>query len=177
MNESMKRWRVWVLALLLAVIVSLGIYLYFWGGLKQFARAMFIMANTGRAANQWDNFYDTHQEYIYGGLLAGTWFDRVWVWGSGGLKPYRVDESTVYSWFDGCNPETLALLNSGKAGAVKQALFTDKAEWREKIKAGDYVRVKVIQPGMDGIPGNLREVYDYNFWLFLEAGMEERCAK
>lgn len=88
-----------------------------------------------------------------------------------------MDENTVYSWFDGCSPEPLAELNQGIVGAVRRYLITDMAEWRAKARVGDYVRAYITSEGAGGTVGNLRELYTYNFWLFLPAGMEARCVK
>ena len=109
--------------------------------------------------------------------MAGNKFDRIWVWGTGGLRSFKTDEYSVYSRYDGCNPEILAKLNAGESGVIEREIDTDFYSWRQKAKTGDYVRVFVATPEMGGKEGNLREIYTYNFWLFLQRGMEVRCAK
>lgn len=168
-----------IVALVLATLAGIFVFLLFFGG-KDFAKALWVISRTeneGEKVSVWREFAGNYPKGPYGGILAGSAFDRVWVWTGSGLKGFSVDEYSVYSWYDGCNSEVLELLNMGQAGVVPRYLATDISDWRQKAKAGDYVRVFTTQPKMDSKIGSLREIYAYNFWLFMPWGMEERCAK
>lgn len=174
----MQKWWFWIcFVVVLILLVFVGAYLYGSAGGRYYVRARTVI-------NQIPNTYErekTLSEFKgygnYGGILAGSWLDRVWVWGMDGLRSFKTDEYSVYSWHDGCNPKVLAQLNAGEAGVIEREIDTDLHSWSQKSKTGDYVRVFIATPEMGGKEGNLREIYTYNFWLFLQRGMEVRCAK
>lgn len=177
----MQKWWVWIsLTVVSVLLVFVGVYVYRFAGLEQFWRAKRLIDQFPSQEEQeqtWSEFRGYDSERIYGGILAGSALGRVWVWGVEGLQSFVVDENSVYSWYDGCNPEVLARLNVGEAGVIEREIDTDLYSWRQKAKVGDYVRVFITTPEMGGKEGDLREIYTYNFWLFLQRGMEERCAK
>lgn len=125
----------------------------------------------------WEDFEGYAPQKMYGGIFAGVALNRIWVWSREGLKSFPVDRYSTYSWYDGCNTEVLSELNEGVAGAIGRKVFTNISGWNKEIKAGDYVRIYLTTAEMGGTTGNLREIYGYNFWLFLPVGMEERCEK
>jgi hypothetical protein len=171
----MKKWW-WGLVLFLLVA---GIGGYQLSGYGHWARAQARIAQLSESeqGEAWRELEARDPLMMEGGILAWVGQERVWVWGRGGLKQYRVDEHSIYSWFDGCNAEVLEELNAGVAGAITRMLYSEIDDWRSVARAGDYVRVVLANERMGGTVGNLREIYDYNFWLFLPTGMEERCAK
>lgn len=159
------------------LLVFVGAYVYGLAGGKYYIRARTVInqiPNTYEREKTWSEFKGYGN---YGGILAGSWLGRVWVWGTKGLRSFTVDENSVYSWYDGCNSRVLAQLNTGEVGVIEREIDTDLYNWRQKAKVGDYVRVFIATPEMGGEEGNLREIYTYNFWLFLQRGMEVRCAK
>lgn len=174
----------WVRIFLIVVVfllISVGIFLYSFAGLGYYLKSLWIIYQSPSAeikASSWSQFAGPDSESGYGGILAGSLRDKIWVWGGKGLRAFTVDENSVYSWYDGCNEEVLAQLNQGASGKViGRDIITDMNIWRHRAKAGDYVRVKLTKPGAGGIEGNLREIYTYNFWLFMHDGAEARCAK
>ena len=60
---------------------------------------------------------------------------------------------------------------------IGREIITDFEIWRQRAKVGDYVRVNLTKPNAGGVVGNMREIYTYNFWLFMHDGAEARCAK
>lgn len=152
-----------------------------YAGYHNYQRAMKTIeaiTDPSEGEEAWREFGGYH-EAMYGGMLVGTLGRGVWVWGREGLRHYRIDPYTVFSAFDGCNPEILAHLEAGEAGAIERKVTTDIKEWRTRVRAGDYVRAyPTTQAHLSdsvGTVGNLREIYGYNFWLFMRWGMEERC--
>ncbi len=181
------RWWVWlVITLDLIILFLVGMWFYSAVGLKQYIRARQAIA---RLADQqvkeiaFREFYWHKPGEVYGGILAGDFFGKVWVWGAKGLRSFAADEYSAYSWFDGCSPEVLKQLNEGNwefesdwGKLVKRETDTDFDFWRQKSKVGDYVRVYLATEEIGGKESNLREIYAYNFWLFMPWAMEERCA-
>ncbi len=66
---------------------------------------------------------------------------------------------------------------NGERNAIRKNLYTDLDLVSKYIKAGDYVVVYLTQPGNRGTVGNLREMYTYNFWLFMNDKMDIECGK
>lgn len=169
----MAKW--WALAGIFFIIILIG-EIYVGSSYRYWVRAQAKIGELGAEQQDlaWRDFEGYAPGVMIGGILAGSVGDRIWVWNKLGVETLRVDENTVYSWFDGCSADVLAELNQGIVGAVRRYLITDMAAWRAKARVGDYVRAYITS---EGAGGNLRELYTYNFWLFLPAGMEERCAK
>lgn len=176
----MKKWvKILVLTtVLIGILISLGRVI--WDNYKHYYRATKLIEALPVDQvrdNARTDFYGTDPDKVYGGIYAGSIMDRVWVWGKGGLRSFVVDNNSVYSWFDGCNDSVLAKLNAGVSGAINGDITTIFEDWKMKVSVGDYVKVYIAQENMGGKKGSLREIYAYNFWLFLPVGMEERCAK
>lgn len=172
----MRKWR-WGFVLVVLVVMGCGVYVgsgyHHWVQ----AQAKIERLSEENQAQAWREFEGYDERRLYGGILAGSLGSRVWVWTRHGLKVFVTDEYSVYSWYDGCNEGVLAELNAGVAGAIGREILSEIAAWRTRARVGDYVRVYLATAEMGGTEGNLREMYTYNFWLFLPAGMEERCAR
>ena len=177
--KSVWKW-IWVAIVIVFFIGGVGL-LYQFAGLGYYLKALRVIyqAPTVQIKQEtWNQFKGPDPKWVYGGILAGSWFDKIWVWGSQGLRVFTVDQYSIYSWFDGCDPEIMARLDAGASGAIiHRDIDTDINVWRGKARVGDYVRANLTPPGFSGVVGNLRELYDYNFWLFVQSGMEARCAK
>lgn len=166
------------------MLVGAG-WLYQWGGLNYYLRAVKLMRQEVPGMREdlmieaRNEFYGTDLRGAERGILAGTWFGKVWVWNNGWLKFYTVDDNSIYSWFDGCSEGGKAALKKGVsiANVVEKQIFTDINKWRGLAKPGDYVTVYRATPENGGVLGNLREIYAYNFWFFLRRGIEVECAK
>lgn len=168
------------LALVLTILSAVMVYVYQYAGLKYFIRAKQVMntiPDTEQRQQTWERFNGTGRTGEYRGILAGSWMGKVWVWGRSGLVSFNVDEYSVYSWFDGCSEPIKTQLNTGTAKGVERVVGNDFRNWRGKAEAGDYVTTFVTQPETGGAIGNLRELYDYNFWVFIRDGIDEQCAK
>lgn len=176
----MRRW-IGILIGFGLIIMLGGIgYLYQFGGLRQYIRARSVINNMPTEDKQyaWEKFSGTDPRGAERGILAGSGLGRVWVWSSSGLKSFIVDEYSIYSWFDACREDVKEKLRAGEGGSViEQVIDTDLNSWREKAKVGDYVAVYPTQAEQGGTIGNLREIYTYNFWLFMKAGIDTQCGK
>lgn len=175
----MNRWFAIISVFFLVISSTISIYLFIRGGLKEYIRAI-VLINTlpdAKKSEVWSEFSGTDARGAERGLLAGVWFDRVWVWTSIGIKSYRTDKFSVYSTFDGCSNPVMISRKNGERNAIRKNLYTDLDLVSKYIKAGDYVVVYLTQPGNGGTVGNLREMYTYNFWLFMNDKMDIECGK
>jgi len=166
-------------AFLVILVLALGSCLYFYGGMKQYVRAVVVIKRMPVEGQKvaWDEFSGTDPRGAQRGILAGSWMGKVWVWSTKGLKSYEVDEYTVYSLFNGCSDEVRAKLNRGEKNAIQKGIYRDFTMWQKQAKVGDYVAVYTAKPENGGVEGNLREIYDYNFWLFMHTGIDLECTK
>lgn len=108
-------------------------------------------------------------KHHYGGIYMGALADfipGVWIWGKGGPHFFRPDEHTVYSRFQLCLPEALGELEDGKPVTPPRSVDTDIRQWKDKLRAGDFITVLVAAPGQGGTAGRLREAFAYDWWLF-----------
>lgn len=169
----------WIVGVVVFALVLMSYSFYQLSGLKQYVKAVQKIDLLDSQDNQRarEEFYGTDLRGVQRGIFIGYGYERVWVWSNNFVKSFKVDKDSFYSWFDGCNDESRALLNSGKANVIKQVVYKDVQPWLEKVKMGDYVAVFPTQYDQGGQVGNLREVYAYNFWLFLGKGIDEECAK
>lgn len=176
----MQKW--WVSVFLVFGIICLMIVsalLYFKAGLSAYIRVNTVIKSMSseeqRVARE--EFYGTDQRGVERGIFAGIWMDKVWVWQRAGLKSFAVDNDSVYSWFDGCRDDIRARLNKGEANVIQRLIYTDLVSWSKQVRVGDYVVVYPAIPENGGTAGNLREIYAYNFWLFMHKGIDTECAK
>lgn len=175
----MKRWGIGVLIFLAIGLIGFA-YLYQFAGLRQYFRAVEVIKTTTPEEERIkviEDFYGTDPRGAERGILAGSGLGRVWIWSGRGLKSYKVDENSIYSWFDGCREDVRARLNKGEANVIQGIIDTNMQNWSEKVQVGDYVAVYPTLSGAGGVEGNLREIYAYNFWLFMRRGIDRQCAK
>lgn len=175
----MKRWILGIVSVVLVLLLSLAGNLYFYGGLKQYVRATSVINNLPEEDKNlgWQDLKLTDAREGRGGILAGTWFGKVWTWSADGLQAYAVDDYSIYSFFDGCSDEPRSRLKRGERNAITRSIYKLMDDWRTVVKPGDYVVVYLAQPEEGWVTGNLREIYGYNFWLFLKRGIDIQCAK
>ena len=174
----MKRMVWWVMAIIVGVSVSLFIWLYFSAGLKEYLGAVMTIKRlpSEESSVAWDNFLTIGEPNLYGGILAGFWNNKVWVWGRSGLRAFRVDNDSVYSFFSACAPEILAKTEKGEAVSVGRSIYTVADEWLIWVKRGNYVTVAQATEGSGGVEGNLREVYGYDWRVFMPGDLQKQCA-
>lgn len=175
-----RRWLVGLL--MLSVFVIVGIFWQIRDGYVDYKRALSAIENVDNEEERESvtrEFFG-YEKRVYGGMLLATLPGHVWVMGRDGVRHFRTDMDSVYSVFDGCNEEVLGRLLVGEAGVIERQVTTKMREWRRRVSLGDYVRVYVTTEEQikdsRGVVGNLREIYGYNFWLFMRWEMEERCA-
>jgi len=174
----MRQWVILVVSVVVLVGGAAG-YMYERGGLKEYNKAVKVI-NTMPEEDRdksWGEFAGVDQRGGERGILAGAWMGRVWVWQASGLKAYKVDKDTMYSVFDGCREDVREKMNKGVGNVIQREIFNDVQEWKKRTKTGNYVAVYVALPGNGGVEGNLREMYDYNFWLFMNTGIDRECEK
>jgi hypothetical protein len=157
-----------VLAILLVTVSSLAWYRL---GLREYVRVLRYIAQIDtvvRPATA-EKFDGRSADSVYGGILAGIYFDQIWLWSSEGLKHYPLtDGGSSYTYFSMCYEENRAKLAQGDVNLAIRRLNTtaDQRIWRGK--SGDYVRVE-----LDG--EEVREVHGFDWWVFAQQPMREVC--
>ena len=102
----MTHWLKKLIFVVVGLLLILFFYLLIFGGLRDYFTALrIIAASPSTEIKEGVRSQFAGSASGYGGILAGSWFNRVWVWGLGGLQSFVVDEHTLYSWFDGCNED------------------------------------------------------------------------
>lgn len=178
----MTRWLKYLLIIIFLCLLGLGL-VYQYGGLKIYYQAI-------RKINQLpvedrvianNNFLNLGDSNLYGGILAGTTsfgIPRIWVWGSRGLRLFKTDKYTVYSFFSICNEEILKLeKKDGTVFTVDRSIFTDINQWKDKFKQGYFVVVMIASEGNGGNIGYAREVKLHDWWAFMPIDISALCGK
>lgn len=175
----MKKKVLWVGCVLLLIMVSLSVYLYIFGGYKQYLRSQQVIGQMSNDDQKYarDVLDGTDARQVERGIVAGTWLGRVWVWRLGKLVSYTVDDFTVYSHFNGCSEEIRAKLKRGESNTIVRSVYDNIGEWSDQVTPGDYIAIFKAQEKDGFIVGNVREIFNYNFWLFMNEGIDKQCAK
>jgi len=123
-----------------------------------------------------EGFYASDKDYTYGGILAGVLLNRVGVWGRDGLRFFNVDKYSAYHFIDACSPTAMAK-NPEIEYPTNKFVYYRISDWQKNLSAGDYVVVMIAHEGNGGTAGNLREIYAYNYWPFIQKDIKTECAK
>lgn len=175
----MKRWILGIFSIVVVLILSSILALYQFGGLKQYIKVVNVINKMQGVEKDlaWDDLLIPNKRGGIKGVLAGTLGNLVWIWNRHGLQLFIADENSVYSFFDGCSEEVMERLKKGEKDAINRSIYTDIREWNMVVKPGEYVTVYTASEDESGSLNNLREIYGYNFWLFMNKGMDIACAK
>jgi len=113
----MKKWVVGIVVIVLVLFAGTFTWLYSKVGLKEYIGATIAIKNLpeDKIDKAKDDFLSPFDANLYGGILAGFWGGKVWVWGKSGLKPFVTDQYSVYSFFSVCKP---GLFQNMKDGGV-----------------------------------------------------------
>jgi hypothetical protein len=164
-----------------SILVGVG-FLVERSGLRRYVNALMIV-NSFKTVEQRKkgkiDFFANDKSFTYGGILAGTWQGKIGVWGQSGLKLFTTDQYSVIDYFDGCSASIIDKIASEEIKTPSESLFfnfnTDK--WQKIVKAGDYVVVQTTIKGQGGTVGNLRQMYEYNYWPFIQKDIKTECAR
>ncbi len=151
---------------LVFLLVSAFLFLYFGWGLKGYLETVFAVERlSGSQKTQaWAYFY-LNDATTYRGTIARIdhvgGYGSVWVWGSGGVKRFFVDQNTVFSFYETCSQPLLNDLKAGKANLTDDRfVYTDLGTWEAKVKIGYFTEVHIASSN----PNTLREIYAYDSW-------------
>jgi len=166
----------WAVGLIILLVTLVIVILEFWGGGNYYLRALTRVGKSPVESREQikDKLYAANNEDLYGGIFSGILLNRVWVWGESGLKPFYVDEYSIYFYKDGCSEE--AKQAAARFVQLESAIY-EKMDWEQKVHSGDYVVVRITAPENGGTVGNLREIHAYNYWPFLRGDLNTLCAK
>lgn len=171
MRNMRPVWGWWILGL--AITAGIGVY---WGlGLGEYMKARRYLANlTGIEREETaEKFYGRREDNVYGGIFAGAYFGRLWLWGESGLSGFSPDTGTAYSYFSMCSPENRAKLSQDIFPLSSTKEVTGEFPlWRGKTKAGQYVRLEV---GGVAAVGAVREAHGFDWWVFARLPVEQQC--
>jgi hypothetical protein len=173
----MKRLMVGAGAVILVILGGLLAGLYSAAGLREYLTAIVEMRRlpAEQAAAARDNFFTLGEPDLYGGILAGFWQGKIWIWGRQGLRAFQPDGDSVYSFFSACRPEILAQAGQGRPVAVGRSIDTEMAQWRARVKTGNYVTAALAAAGSGGVRGHLREIYGYDWQVFIPGVLQKQC--
>ena len=178
----MPKW-VWVFVAtdILIVIVAAIFWLFQFEGLKYYLKAVYSInqLTAEEKVEAKERFYGPGEKGYYTGILARVNtkdFGSVWIWTHGLPRYFTADEYSVFSFFNFCNDFALETLDRETAAPVYRDVYTDVKVWAEKVKRGDFVNVQIAGEGHGGNPGKLREIYVYDWWVFMPIKTEELCA-
>lgn len=167
------------LVVVLLLLVGGG-WVWMYGGLKDFLRAKeAIRALPLEQQSVAENdFIGAKDPYLYGGILAGvstSIFPSVWVWGKDGLRYFRIDEYSVYSYFSVCNEEVLNSFDKNEMLTIDRSIDTDLSVWRKKVRVGQFITIMIARSENGGTLGNLREAKAHDWWVFLPTNIRKQC--
>jgi len=118
---------------------------------------------------------------LYNGTLAGITtgkFSGIWVWGKSGLKYFPVDQNSTYSFYNACTDDILnATSEERKSLKVQKNVYFDLNEFNVLTKTGDFIVVMTIDETKDKSIKTVKEVWDYNYWGFVQADLKTQCEK
>ena len=137
-------------AVLLISVLGVVFWLYFKAGLRQYIQAKQAIdrLSADKISQARSDFFAENVDGSYGGILAGVWSDRVWIWGRRGLIGLTYDEYSVYSFFLFCQPGLVADMNEGGQMFVDRVVYKSSDEWAKRMKVGGYVAATVTKDGM-----------------------------
>ena len=166
---------------ILVLLILVSGYFYFFSGLQEYVAAVIMVRRLPQtqATQVWTNYFATTDRNFYSGILGGVWQDRIWLWGDRGLRGFKRDSNTVYTFYSACTQDILAkgVVEKRKLN-IEPTISTDFAAWRSKIKRGDYITIALTREGGIGTPGNAREVYSYDWWIFIpNLNLQKSCLK
>jgi hypothetical protein len=178
MRLNTKRWVV-------VSVVALGFFLgwlltSFGLGSNLIIRSQIFSLNDGTKQNAVREFYAQDKpDYVFAGTIAmvnSRDGGGVWVWSNQGLKYFKADQHTSYSYYDVCVAMSSSQEGEKKIDSNMRETTMDIKEWAEWINVGDFVQLIIATPDQGGQEGNLREIYAYGLPLFLPMKIGVMCA-
>lgn len=165
----------WIIIFVICELILIGVVvLYQYAGLKYYVKAVnFIHRLNGAEKNQVSEEFSGISKGLYSGILAGVWKGKltgIWIWSRYGLRFFRTDQYSIYSFYDGC----IAPIIDKK---IPRLISFNIEEWASLVKVGDFIEIMVANKENGGTIGNLREVWGYNFWIFMHKTMDQSCIK
>jgi len=127
-----------------------------------------------------DSFLANNDSYLYNGVLVGVntnFIPGVFVLGSKGLKYFKIDNHSVYSYFSVCNEVSINSLIKNEKFAVGRTIDLDIKVWKKRVKNGQYVFVMITRPENGGVLGNLREIRAHDWLAFMPSDIKKQCEK
>lgn len=123
--------------LFVGVIVGM-LYLYFFAGFKEYVQAKKYFSNSfeneEKKYNMYSYYYGLNGD-AYGGVIAKSFIDGIFVWGITGLRYFKFNKDEAYVVVFDCN----------RLGIQKRStrfeIFTSVEDWLKYANKGQYVLV------------------------------------
>lgn len=154
-------------------------FVYQYGGLRYYVRANWFIAKMSSQnvkIRAWSDFYGDKEVNLFGGIYIGNVFNRIFIWGIGGLLVFTVDQWSVFRYSDACTLEIASKISAG-AGKQNEIIIFDFNDWITKVKQGDFIVVLTAGKNNGGVYGNLRQAYTFNYWPFIQNDIQTQCKK
>lgn len=152
---------VFILFLIVAAI-AVGVFLYLFAGGRQ---ALVAQKYIKQHPNFQDSLYAPGGSNRHGGILAGVWGNRIWLWTREGLRSYQGAEEMDYTLLIGCGGP-----GQGEEQAISKGLSTE--EWQKVMRPGDFAFVVMDEAAQSTV----EKAWGVDHWMFMvDKEIEEQC--
>lgn len=153
------------------LLLVVSMWAWYGLGLGEYIRARWYIAQLDEAKRPAivEQFNGRSTDQVYGGILAGIYFDQIWLWSDDGIKRYPlIVGGSSYTYFSMCYEENRAKIRQGETNLAIRRLSTtaDQTKWIGKV--GDYVRVEIDA-------GEVREAHGFDWWIFAQQPTRQLC--
>lgn len=159
------RLRAAVIFILMLILdtATVVIFVYFFAGGRQALTAKNYVKQ--HPAFQ-DSLYAPAGSGRHGGILAGVWGNKIWLWTREGLRPYQGAEGADYTLLIGCGGP-----GQGEGQAVVSKGLNIE-EWQKAMRPGDFAFVVMDE----ATPAIVEKVWGVDYWMFMvDKEIEEQC--
>lgn len=170
----MRRWSV----IFFGLIFFVSVLLFFGTGFNYYLSAKWQLNRlpADRKVEANDEFFTLGEPNLYGGVYAGLFGGKIWIWGRDGLRGFGIDDSVTYSFATRCKSDNVSAASRGQNSQIYRQLFDQTDDWELLMKRGYYITVALYK--VNGIvEPNVREVYGYDWWVYIPSEINKQCEK
>ena len=155
------------------------IYLFYFFGLRDYINVIASIDKLGLddKKSAQSQFFISDDGVKYSGTLAHVSNNRIWVWTNYKLKSFKVDQYSVYSFYSACSAIQGEDFSTQGKFSVSRSVDSKISDWKKKTKVGNYINLWLTTKEKGGTVGNLREIYGYDWWVFMPTDIKKQCEK
>lgn len=169
-----------IFGIILLVFTLIFLYLYQFLGLKYYIRASVDLKKQsgGSRISESQDYFRLATETEYRGIVASISIKDnegvLRVWGSKGLKIFKIDKSTILSYYKTCNTSIFdKLKNEQTINIDDRLIFNNPKEIIQNTKQGYFVDIFTKNTSDKAV-----EIYAYDsWWTFLPLVLDDICKK